>query len=100
MAESFATAAFRHGPLELAVPDLAAIVLATEPETRTLDLGFAADLVDAGATVVVVTTGEDHPPGRCRSRSRRSTASCPRPCRSSRSSCSPGGSRPPRASSG
>jgi glucosamine--fructose-6-phosphate aminotransferase (isomerizing) len=63
MAESFATAAFRHGPLELAGPDLAAIVLATEPETRTLDLGFAADLVDAGATVVVVANGGDPLPG-------------------------------------
>ena len=31
--ESLETAQFRHGPLELAGPDLAAIVIATEPET-------------------------------------------------------------------
>jgi glucosamine--fructose-6-phosphate aminotransferase (isomerizing) len=53
-AESFATGAFRHGPLELAGPDLAAIVLATEPETRELDLGLAAELVRAGASVSVL----------------------------------------------
>ncbi len=54
MAESFATAAFRHGPFELAGPDLAAIVVATEPETTALDLGLAADLVRAGASVAVL----------------------------------------------
>jgi glucosamine--fructose-6-phosphate aminotransferase (isomerizing) len=63
MAESFATAAFRHGPFELAGPDLAAIVLATEPETRTLDLGLAGDLVAAGASVVVVGPRDQAPPG-------------------------------------
>jgi glucosamine--fructose-6-phosphate aminotransferase (isomerizing) len=57
VAESFATATFRHGPLELAGPDLAAIVLATEPETWTLDLGLAADLVRAGASVAVLVAG-------------------------------------------
>jgi glucosamine--fructose-6-phosphate aminotransferase (isomerizing) len=56
MAESFATGAFRHGPFELATPGMAAIVLATEPETRTLDLGLAADLVEAGASVAVMVT--------------------------------------------
>ncbi len=54
MAESFATAAFRHGPLELAGPGLAAIIFATEPETSALDLGLAADLVQAGASVTVL----------------------------------------------
>ena len=36
--ESLQTAQFRHGPLELAGLDLAAMVIATEPETRDLDL--------------------------------------------------------------
>jgi glucosamine--fructose-6-phosphate aminotransferase (isomerizing) len=63
MAESFATAAFRHGPFELAGPGLAAIVLATERETRPLDLGLAADLVRAGASVVVLSPGGEAPSG-------------------------------------
>ncbi len=62
MAESFATAAFRHGPLELAGPDLAAIVIATERETRPLDLALAADLVRAGASVAVLAPGGEAPP--------------------------------------
>ena len=36
-AEALESAQFRHGPLELAGPDLAAIVIATEPETEALD---------------------------------------------------------------
>lgn len=63
MAESFATAAFRHGPFELAGPSLAAIVLATERETRQLDLRLAADLVGAGASVVVLAPGGEAPSG-------------------------------------
>ena len=47
--ESLQTAQFRHGPLELAGPDLAAIVIATEPETRDLDVGLAGELVALGA---------------------------------------------------
>ena len=43
--ESLQTAQFRHGPLELAGPGLAAIVVATEPETLELDLALAAELV-------------------------------------------------------
>lgn len=62
-AESYETAAFRHGPLELAGPALGAIVVATEPETLALDLGLAADLVDAGASVVVLSTEGDAPDG-------------------------------------
>jgi glucosamine--fructose-6-phosphate aminotransferase (isomerizing) len=54
-AESLEAAQFRHGPLELAGPELAAIVLATEPETIDLDLALAAELVAAGAAVLVVT---------------------------------------------
>jgi glutamine---fructose-6-phosphate transaminase (isomerizing) len=63
MAESFEAGAFRHGPLELAGPDMTAIVMATEPETRRLDLGLAADLVEAGANVLVVTPDGEAPKG-------------------------------------
>lgn len=63
MAESLESAAFRHGPFELAGPGLAAIVLATEPETRSLDLGLARDLVDAGASVLVITPDGEAPKG-------------------------------------
>ena len=52
--ESLQAAQFRHGPLELAGPDLAAIVIATEPETAELDLGLAADLCGLGAAVLVI----------------------------------------------
>jgi glutamine---fructose-6-phosphate transaminase (isomerizing) len=62
-AESYETAAFRHGPFELAGPALGAIVVATEPETIALDLGLAADLVEAGASVVVLTSEGDVPDG-------------------------------------
>jgi glucosamine--fructose-6-phosphate aminotransferase (isomerizing) len=63
MAESFATAAFRHGPFELAGPGLAAIVLATERATRALDLRLAADLAEAGSSVVVLAPSGEAPDG-------------------------------------
>jgi glucosamine--fructose-6-phosphate aminotransferase (isomerizing) len=63
MAESFESAMFRHGPLELAGPDMTAIVMATEPETRRLDLGLAADLVETGANVLTITTDGEAPKG-------------------------------------
>ena len=63
MAESVEAGMFRHGPLELAGPDMTAIVMATEPETRRLDLGLAADLVDTGANVLVVTPDGEAPKG-------------------------------------
>ena len=44
-AESLEAAQFRHGPLELAGPELAVAIVATEPVTRALDLGLAAELV-------------------------------------------------------
>jgi glucosamine--fructose-6-phosphate aminotransferase (isomerizing) len=62
-AEAFSTAAFRHGPFELAGPGLAAIVVATESETRPLDLGLAEDLVTAGAAVAMITGDDDAPAG-------------------------------------
>ena len=55
--ESLQTAQFRHGPLELAGPELAAMVIATEPETRDLDLGIADELRRLGAAVWTVTAG-------------------------------------------
>ncbi len=61
--ESLQTAQFRHGPLELAGPELAAIIIATEPETRDLDVGLAAELVDVGAAVFVIVGSGDAPPG-------------------------------------
>lgn len=63
MAESLESATFRHGPLELAGPGMSAIVMATEPETRRLDLGLAADLVAAGARVLVITPDGEQPKG-------------------------------------
>jgi len=63
MAESLESAMFRHGPLELAGPGMSAIVLATEPETRRLDLALAADLVRAGAAVLVVIADGEYPKG-------------------------------------
>jgi glutamine---fructose-6-phosphate transaminase (isomerizing) len=53
-AESFETAQFRHGPLELAGERLAAMVVATEPQTRDLDVGLAEELAGGGAAVLVV----------------------------------------------
>jgi glutamine---fructose-6-phosphate transaminase (isomerizing) len=53
--ESLETAQFRHGPLELAGPDLAAMVIATEAETASLDLDLAGELAEAGAAVLTVT---------------------------------------------
>jgi len=63
MAESFEAGAFRHGPMELAGLDMTAIVMATEPETRRLDLGLSADLVETGANVLVVTPDGEAPKG-------------------------------------
>src|SRR5215510_10566526 len=63
MAESVEAGLFRHGPLELAGPNMTAFVMATEPETRRLDLGLAADLVESGANVMVVTPDGEAPKG-------------------------------------
>ncbi len=62
-AESIEAAQFRHGPLELAGPNMSAVVMATEPETRRLDLGLASDLVGTGAAVLVVTPDGQAPRG-------------------------------------
>jgi len=62
-AEALETGQFRHGPLEISGPDLAAIVVATEPETKGLDLALAGALVESGAGVLVITEEEEAPPG-------------------------------------
>jgi len=62
-AESLQTAQFRHGPLELAGPHLAAMVFATEPRTRHLDMGLAGELVAAGSPVLVVSQDGAAPDG-------------------------------------
>ena len=59
LAESFEAAQFRHGPLELAGPDLAAVVFATEPETEALDRRIAGELAEAGGSVVLVSRRGD-----------------------------------------
>jgi glucosamine--fructose-6-phosphate aminotransferase (isomerizing) len=64
--ESLQTAQFRHGPLELAGPDLAALVIATEPQTRDLDVGLTGELVALGAAALVVVEGGDTPDGALR----------------------------------
>jgi glucosamine--fructose-6-phosphate aminotransferase (isomerizing) len=56
-AESLQAAQFRHGPLELAGPEMAAIVFASTEATRALDVGMAAELRTAGARVLVI--GDD-----------------------------------------
>jgi glucosamine--fructose-6-phosphate aminotransferase (isomerizing) len=53
--EALQTAQFRHGPLELASPNLAAMLIATEPETAVLDMGLAEELSEAGASVFLIT---------------------------------------------
>jgi glucosamine--fructose-6-phosphate aminotransferase (isomerizing) len=59
--EALQTAQFRHGPLELAGPGLAAIVIATEPETAELDGTLAQELVRLGSAVLLITAGGPAP---------------------------------------
>jgi glucosamine--fructose-6-phosphate aminotransferase (isomerizing) len=59
--ESLQAAQFRHGPLEIAGPALAAMVIATEPETRDLDLAIADELRHLGAAVWTITAGTPTP---------------------------------------
>jgi glucosamine--fructose-6-phosphate aminotransferase (isomerizing) len=54
-AEAIEGGEFRHGPLELAGPGLAAFVFAVEPATRDLDSRLAHELAGAGTSVIVVT---------------------------------------------
>jgi glucosamine--fructose-6-phosphate aminotransferase (isomerizing) len=61
--EALESAQFRHGPLELAGPGLAAGIVATEPATRDLDRGLGAELAAAGASVLVVQPDGQPVPG-------------------------------------
>ena len=62
-AESLEAGQFRHGPLELAGPNLAAVIVAVEPATRAIDERLANDLLRAGAGVLFVYTGQEAPEG-------------------------------------
>lgn len=56
-AEALDTAEFRHGPLELAGPDLAAVVISLEASTRPLDHALCEELSAFGTRVLVVGGG-------------------------------------------
>lgn len=53
-AASMSTAEFRHGPLEIAGPDLAVILFALEPATLDRDRELAGELAAAGVAVLLV----------------------------------------------
>jgi glucosamine--fructose-6-phosphate aminotransferase (isomerizing) len=53
-AEALDAAEFRHGPLELASPDLAVVVLSIEDRTRRLDGRLAREIAGHGSAVMVV----------------------------------------------
>jgi glucosamine--fructose-6-phosphate aminotransferase (isomerizing) len=58
-AESLDTAEFRHGPLELAGPDLAVVLISTERATLELDLRLADELAaDGAATLLITSSGQ------------------------------------------
>ncbi len=62
-AEGMSAGQFRHGPLELAGPDLTAILLEGSGDTAALNRGLAEDLVQAGAHVLWIGA---HAPVRAR----------------------------------
>jgi glucosamine--fructose-6-phosphate aminotransferase (isomerizing) len=53
-AQSMDAAEFRHGPLELAGPNLAVAVICLEPATLALDRRLIADLLSRGSSVMAV----------------------------------------------
>jgi glutamine---fructose-6-phosphate transaminase (isomerizing) len=53
-AEALEVGQFRHGPVELAGPGLAVVMIATEPETSHLDLALAQELSEADVAVLEV----------------------------------------------
>jgi glucosamine--fructose-6-phosphate aminotransferase (isomerizing) len=56
-AEALDAADFRHGPLELAGPDLAVVLLSLEDATRRLDDRLAAEVARHKTAVIVVANG-------------------------------------------
>ncbi|HUY25465.1 MAG TPA: hypothetical protein VMV09_09220 [Candidatus Saccharimonadales bacterium] len=54
-AESLETAQFRHGPLELAGPETAVAIVATEAVTSEQDLRLAQQLSEDGTAVLVIS---------------------------------------------
>ena len=70
-AESLDTGEFRHGPLELAGPELGLVVVATEPATRTIDLGLFAEVAAIGAAALVIAGPRGRGPAAGRDRGRR-----------------------------
>src|SRR5262249_52975218 len=53
-AEALDAAAFRHGPLELAGPDLAVVLLSLQEQTRRLDDRLAAEVARHKTAVLIV----------------------------------------------
>ena len=93
-AESLQAAQFRHGPLELAGPTLAVMVVATEPATRELELRLAGELAEAGAAVLVISQDGEAPDGALPVTDRPAVGrTCRRRWRRCRRSCWPGGWR-------
>lgn len=62
-AECMDAAEFRHGPLELAGPDLAAILVSLEPATAELDRRLLGDLAARGSAVLAIGQPDEHAPG-------------------------------------
>src|SRR5207249_7110757 len=57
-AEALGSAEFRHGPLELAGPDLALAVVSIERRTRDLDVALAKDALAAGSAALLIGTAD------------------------------------------
>jgi glucosamine--fructose-6-phosphate aminotransferase (isomerizing) len=53
-AEALESGQFRHGPLELAGPGLAAAIVVTEPEAMDLEAALASELADMGSSVALI----------------------------------------------
>ena len=90
--ESLQTGQFRHGPLELAGPGLAAVVIATEPETLELDLTLADELLATGAGVLLVTADDQPGSGAMRIATGPLSSALAPAVSILPASCSPGGS--------
>lgn len=62
-AQAYVTAGFRHGPLEMAGPELAAVFLVGDAGTGRLDLELAREVATTGAAVVIVGPAAGSTPG-------------------------------------